>query len=59
MNILKALFCRMRPRTSAINPLKMKRTVEDESGRESSKEFMDIYELLMAPAFLTTYREYP
>ena len=37
----------------------MKRTVEDESGRERLKEFMEIYELMMALAFLTTYRAYP
>ena len=51
-NVLRALLCRRRPETSTINPLKMKRTVEDESGRERSKEFEEVYELLMAPAFL-------
>ena len=52
MNVLRALLCRIRPGTSTINPMKMKRIVEDESGRERAKEFEEVYELLMAPAFL-------
>ena len=52
MNVLRALLCRIRPGTSTINPMKMKRTVEDESVRERSKELEEVYELLMAPAFL-------
>ena len=37
MNVLEPRLCKMRPRTSIINPLKVKRTVEDESGRERLK----------------------
>ena len=59
MNVLKGLFCRMRAQTPTIKSLEMERIVEDESGRERSKGFKEVYELLMAPTFLTTYRVYP
>ena len=46
----------MRARIPTISSLEMKRIVEDESGRERSKGFKEVYELLMTPTFLITYR---